>query len=368
MNLYMVLGVTREASDDEIKRAYKRLARRFHPNVNPGDPEAARVYRDVVAAFETLSQPDRRRAYDRGGPGEGRAMGTVAFEGFDFTQRSDGPHASTFGDLFGEVIRSRVVRTQPERGADLHERLALTFEQSMRGASASVRLARLEPCGPCGGRGLVAGPDVRCQACGGAGHLRAVRGHMVFAQTCATCNGDGVIRAQVCQACGGEGVGVRADVIGVDIPPGVPDGTELTVPGQGHAGRRGGPAGDLRLSIHVESHPYFSREGDDVVVDVPLAVHEAALGTRIQVPAPDGVATLRVPPGTQTGQRFRLREQGIRFSPGRRGDLLVDVRIVLPRVIDERAKDLLREFGRLQTDDVRAHFGDLATLENGRRP
>lgn len=367
MNLYMILGVPREASDDEIKRAYKRLARRFHPNVNPGDADAARVYRDVVEAFETLSHPERRRAYDSGGVADTRVTATVAFEGFDFTQRSDGPRASTFGDLFGEVIHARVRRQDPERGADLHERLGLSFEQAIRGATVGLRLTRLEPCGPCAGRGALAGPEVRCPACGGAGHLRGTRGHMVFARACTTCSGGGVVRVHVCQACGGEGVGVRADVVSVEVPPGVRDGTELTVPGQGHAGRRGGGPGDLRLAIHVDAHPYFRRDGDDIVVDVPLAIHEAALGTRIQVPAPDGEVTVRVPPGTQSGQRFRLRERGIRFKHGQSGDLLVDVRIVLPQVIDERSKELLREFGRLQTDDVRAHF-TRPTHENGRRP
>ena len=367
MNLYMVLGVAREASDDEIKRAYKRLARRFHPNVNPGDADAARVYREVVEAFETLSHPERRRAYDSGAFSEVHVTASVAFEGFDFTQRADGSQASTFGDLFGEVMHARVRRQEPERGADLHERLALSFEQAMRGATVGIRLTRLEPCGPCAGRGAVAGPEVRCYACDGAGHVRGTRGHMVFARACSACGGGGTLRVHVCQACGGEGVGVRADIVPVDIPPGVRDATELTVPGQGHAGRRGGGPGDLRLAIHVESHRFFRRDGDDVVIDVPLAVHEAALGTRVPIPSPDGPVVFRVPPGTQSGQRFRVRERGIRFRHGQRGDLIADVRIVLPTVIDERSKELLREFGTLQTDNVRAHFGEL-TLENGPRP
>ncbi len=356
MNLYMILGVPREASGDEIKRAYKRLARRFHPDVNPGDAEAARVYRDVVQAFETLSQPDRRRLYDSGKFADVRVDASVAFEGFDFTQRADGARASTFGDLFGEVIHARVRRQEPERGADLHDRLSLTFEDAIRGVTVDMRLTRLEPCGPCGGHGIVEGAELRCHACGGAGHVRGTRGHMIFARTCAACNGGGVVRVHTCQACGGEGVGVRADVIPIEIPPGVHDGAELTVPGQGHAGRRGGPPGDLRLAVSVAPHPFFRREGDDVIIDVPLALHEAALGTRIQVPSPTGPVSVRVPPGTQSGQRFRLRERGAPQRHGPAGDLLVDVRLVLPRVLDERSKELLREFGRLQTDDVRAHF------------
>jgi molecular chaperone DnaJ len=360
MNYYVVLGLGREASPEEIKRAYRRLARKYHPDINPGDRAAAEYFRQITEAYETLVDPARRRDYDThdevpSAPVESR----YRFAGFDFSVHVEGQKAPTFGDLFSDVLAgAAAVASGPERGADLHASAEIALEEVARGAERGLTLTRLERCGPCGGRGVLRGAEAPCRLCEGSGELRTIRGHMVFRRTCGACGGSGVTRARVCHACGGEGVGVRTDVVRVIVPPGVTTGNVLTVPGQGHAGRRGGAPGDLHVTIEVQPHPVFTREGDDLRVEVPVAVHEAALGARIDVPALDGPARLRVPPGTQSGHVFRLRERGLPAPRhDRRGDLVVTVRLVLPPVLDERSRALLEEFGRLNPGNVRQHLG-----------
>ena len=352
MNFYVLLGVRREASAEEVRRAYRRLARKYHPDINPGDRAAADAYRQITEAYETLVDPVRRREYDahQEPPPAAVVAADYRFAGFDFTMRVDGPKATSFGELFAEVSPG----VRPERGADLHATLDLTLEDVAHGAERRVTLTRLERCGPCGGRGVIRSPEVPCRICDGTGELRTARGHMVFRRVCTACGGQGVTRQRPCNACGGEGVGVRADAVAVTVPPGLDDGALLTLPGEGHAGRRGGPPGDLRLAVHLLPHPVFARDGQDLSIRVPIAVHEAALGARIEVPALDGPVRLRVPPGTQSGHAFRLKERGLPSARnGGRGDQVVTVHIVLPSVLDERSKALLEEFGRLHPEDVR---------------
>jgi molecular chaperone DnaJ len=352
MNFYVVLGLGPQASLDEVKRAYKRLARKFHPDINPGDRLAADQFRRIAEAYETLSDPDRRRQYDIGGPPP--AAGTAdgfGFEGFDFSVSVTGMAAPTFGDLFADVLRERLTRREPQRGQDLHQSVALTFEDAMRGGERRLTLTRRAACRACGGRGTQAVAEGRCAACQGTGVHKSTRGHMVFSKPCAQCRGTGHRAELRCQACGGQQVERRTESLPVVLPPGLASGARVRVAGQGDAGLNGGPHGDLYLTAVVEPHPRFRREGDDLHLIVPVAVHEAALGAKIEVPTLDGVARLRVPPGTQSGQRFRLRGRGV---PGETpGDLVVEVRLVLPRLLDERSKELLREFGRLNQEDVR---------------
>lgn len=359
MELYVVLGVGREATLEEIKRAYRRLARKFHPDINPGDRRAAERFRQISVAYETLSDPERRRTYDRQGyVGLDVIDAGVEFQGFDFSMAVEHAQAPTFGELFADVLQGRAGLTGvPEQGADLHATLAVTFEEALRGARRPLGVSRLERCAPCHGLGAVKVPETRCVSCDGTGHVRGVRGHMVFARTCPACAGAGVVRHRVCAACGGEGVGVHTGPVVVEVPPGVADGTHLVIPGEGHAGRRGGPAGAMRLSIEVQPHDHFRRVGDDLVFDLPVAIHEAALGARIEIASFDGVARLRVPPGTQAGQRLRLRERGAPGRDGRRGDLVAIVRLVLPRQLDERSRALLKEFGERNPEDVRVPVG-----------
>jgi molecular chaperone DnaJ len=356
MDLYIVLGVRQGATEAEIKRAYRRLARRLHPDINPGDRVAAERFRQVSTAYETLVDPSRRSRYDAGedaAPVDEAARS--GFVGFDFS--AQGPdYSATFGDLVAEVLSERGSRPRPaERGADLHREVYLSLEEALAGGTRGVLVTRRDTCRVCGGAGQVRGPEAACAACRGEGVVRSVRGHMVFSQRCGACGGTKRARPQLCAGCGATGLETRAETVPVPIPAGVGDGDRVRVAGGGHAGTRGGAGGDLFVSVHVAPHEVFRRAGRDLLVVVPVAIHEAAFGARIEVPTPDGPAKLRVPPGTQSGQRFRVRERGVP-SPvdGTRGDLFVEVRLMLPAVLDERSKELLREFGRLNGEDVRA--------------
>lgn len=357
MDLYVILGVGRSASAGDLKRAYRRLARKYHPDINPGDRETEAVYRRVTEAYETLIDPERRRDYDAHGlPVPPASAGGIAFEGFDFSDAPSGEAASGFGDLFAEVVaESGRRRPRDAPAVDLHAALRLSFEQAMQGGAWSVTVNRVGACGACGGAGARRVAESGCPSCGGAGQSRWMRGHMVFSRRCAECAGTGRRRHRPCGVCGAEGVLPTVEALEVPVPAGVTDGTRLRVPGGGNAGRRGGPTGDLYVTVAVDPHPFFRREGDDLHLVVPVAVHEAALGARVDVPTVGERARIRIPPGAQSGQRFRLRDRGAP-SPrtGRPGDLIVEVRIVLPRVLDERSKALMRQFAENSPDDVRA--------------
>jgi molecular chaperone DnaJ len=358
MDLYIVLGVPRGASTAEIKRAYRRLARRYHPDINPGDREAASRFRQILEAYETLTDPERRRRYDSGSSGRGGDEASAfGFAGFDFSATGpQGDRATTFGDLFEDVFARRSTRGRSDgasRGADLHLKASLSFEDAWRGVQWPVTVTRHEACRSCAGSGYHRTVESRCVSCEGSGVVRSVRGHMVFSKNCPHCGGTGRLRQLVCETCQGQGVETRSESLNVRIPPGVDDGARVRVPAKGHAGVRGGAPGDLFIDVEVRPHPVFTRVGDDLQLAVPIAIHEAALGARIELPTPDGPVRLRVPPGTQSGQRFRLRERGVPSTKGPRGDLIVEVRLMLPRVLDERSKELLREFGRINGDSVR---------------
>jgi len=349
MDFYILLGLERGATLSDIKRAYKRLARRYHPDINPGDRVAAAQFRRIAEAYETLSDPDRRHRYDVHGPAAAAAdPATFGFEGFDFSVSVEGADAPTFGDLFAEVFQQRTTALRPERGADLHDTIDLAFDEALAGGPRSVTITRQVHCQTCRGLGRLAVAETRCTYCQGSGVVKSARGHMVFSKPCSPCAGRGRVGEATCPACGGRQLQMRSDTLVVNVPPGLADGARIRVPSKGHAGPNGTEPGDLYITLRVAPHPVFRREGDDIHMALPVAVHEAALGARIEVAAPDGPARLRVPPGTQTGQRFRVRGRGV-ASPrdGRRGDLVVEIRIALPPVLDERSKELLREFGRI---------------------
>lgn len=362
MDLYVLLGVQHGASEADIKRAYRRLARRYHPDINPGDRTAEARFRQILDAYETLIDPARRSRYDAGHRAdEPRAAKRTGFEGFDFSTRGV-DHTATFGDLMAEVLNERGARAPAqERGADLHQDLSLTFEDSFTGTERVLTVMRRDTCRTCAGSGLTRAASGPCVVCQGSGSVRSVRGHMVFSRNCSACNGTGQQRPRACTACGGSGQDTRTEPVTVRIPAGIGDGDRVRVPGAGNAGLRGGAPGDLYVSVHVAPHPVYRREDDDLHMVVPIAVHEAALGARIDIPTPDGGAKLRVPPGTQSGQRFRLRERGmVSARDGARGDLVVEVRLMLPKLLDERSKELLREFGRINGESVRENFGGSA--------
>ncbi len=358
MDFYIVLGVDRGAAAGDIKRAYKRLARRLHPDINPGDREAEARFRQVLDAYETLMDPDRRRRYDSGqlsGGGDDGAE-TFGFAGFDFSNRVHAERTTTFGELFEEVLARRASRAAEgaEHGADIHARTQLTFEEAWHGVQRTVTVTRQDLCRACAGSGYQRVAETRCVSCEGTGAVRSVRGHMVFAKTCPMCGGEGRLKQEECTPCRGLGVEPRSETLTVRIPPAVADGARVRIAAKGHAGVRGGAPGDLLIGVSVAEHPVFRREGDELHMTVPIAVHEAALGAKIDIETPEGGVRLRVPPGTQSGQRFRLRDRGFPTRHNdQTGDLVVEVRMRLPKVIDERSKELLREFGRINGESVR---------------
>jgi molecular chaperone DnaJ len=357
MDLYLLLGVERQATAADIKRAYKRLARKYHPDINPGDRVAEQQFRQIAQAYETLIDPERRHRYDTAGTQTLNVEAvTFGFEGFDFSVRVSGDAAPTFGDLFAEVLKQRggAGSAASERGVDLHLSIRLSFEEAMRGGTRQVHVTRFVHCRTCHGTGQVSMPERRCQPCHGSGVVKSTRNHMVFSRPCEACSGGGVQATMKCPACHGRQLETLAESLTVTLPPGLEDGARVRLAGKGHHGANGGDAGDVYISVHVEPHARFRRDGDDLHVTVPIAIHEAALGAKIDVPSIDGPVRLRVPPGTQSGQRFRLKERGAPSARnGRRGDLVIEVRMVLPPLLDERSKDLLREFGRINSTDVR---------------
>jgi molecular chaperone DnaJ len=356
MDFYLVLGLGAEATTADIKRAYRRLARRYHPGVNPGDRAAEALFQQISEAYETLVDPQRRQTYDAHGQPSAQAAAERAFEfaGFDFSLAARGPQAATFSELFADVLHPLADgATKAEAGADIHASLTVPFMDAMHGARRQVVVTREDVCAACRGRGHLRTAEGRCGACQATGKVRWARGHMVFSKACTACGGTGQLRQRRCEVCGAHGFVMRADPVPVDAPPGINDGACLRIPEKGHAGRQGGRTGDLYVTVHVEPHRLYRREGDDLHMRIPLAVHEAVLGTRIDVPSLDGPVRLRVPPATQAGHRFRFRGRGAPTAAGGRGDLVVEVTVVLPAIVDERSKELIREFGRRNNDDVR---------------
>jgi len=348
MDLYERLGARRGAGSSEIRRAWQRLSRALHPALNPGDPVAAERYRDAAQAFEVLSDPPRRAAYDRGElpavPEEPPAEG--GFEGFDFSARVR-IETVGFREIFDSAVRP-ARGLDASRGEDLEQATRLSFEESMAGAMRRVHLVRFDTCAACRGAGEVAFGPVPCPRCQGGGTVRGSRGHMIFSRPCGDCGGEGEIRRKACNRCSAEGRAIASEWLEVRIPPGVGNGSQVRLPGAGSAGRRGGLPGDFVLTVEVEEHPLFRREGDDLHCVVSVGMVEAAMGGHVEVPSPDGPVTIEVPAGTQNGQRFRLRKRGVpRPAGGGRGDLWVEALVVIPAATDDRARALLRELATI---------------------
>ena len=357
MDLYAVLGLAPGASTADIKRAYRRLARRYHPGINPGDRAAEALFHRITEAYETLADPARRQQYDSGSRVVPSRDETRSFEftGFDFSVAAHGPQAATFTELFADVLHpvGAPDAGKPESGADLHAALTVTFMDAMRGVQRQVMVTRLDLCAVCRGSGSVTTAEGRCQHCHGSGSVRWARGHMVFSKPCTACAGTGRQRQQRCGVCAAQGRVVRSEGVGVFVPPGTADGTRLRIVDKGHAGRHGGRTGDLYVTVRVAPHPLFRREGDDLHLELPVAVHEAVLGARVEVPSLDGPFRLTIPPGTQAGRRFCIEGRGVPMVDGGRGDLIVHARLVLPATVDERSRELMREFGQRNHEDVR---------------
>jgi molecular chaperone DnaJ len=359
MDYYIVLGLRPGASEGDIKRAYRRLARKYHPDINPGDRMAEALFRRIVEAYETLIDPNQRLAYDRGGRAPGEDSAALSFEGFDFSVVNDPREAATFSELFADVFQrsAGLDDTRPVHGADIHVSVKVSFEEALRGAERTLTVTRHETCAVCDGSGSLRTAEGQCLQCHGTGSIRWTRGHMVFSRACTACAGSGRQRRQRCGGCAGQGVSARTEAVTMRVPAGATPGARIRLNGRGHAGRFGGAHGDLVVEIEVAPHPLFQRHDEDVFFVVPIAVHEATLGAKIDVPTPGGPARLRIPPGTQTGQRFRLRGRGVPGRDGRLGDLVVEAKVVVPILRDERSKELMREFAQLNAESVRRELG-----------
>jgi molecular chaperone DnaJ len=341
---YSVLGVRREATAAEVRRAYQKLARALHPDLNPGDPVAAQRFEAVSTAFATLSDPDRRAEYDRGEqPPAPQGVPDVGFAGFDFSAEVRVGSAG-FRDIFEGVLSPEGPPRGATSGEDLQQVARITFEECFTGAARRFQAMRQDRCPSCAGSGRTALDPVTCPRCHGSGQVRASRGHMIFSRRCPQCDAAGVLHRE-CRRCHGEGRTLQSEWIEIQVPPGAADGTRLRLPGAGNAGRRGGAPGDFVLTVEVEPHARFRREGDDLHCLVPITITEAALGGHVEVPTPDGAVPIELPAGTQNGQRFRLRKRGLpRLGSKTRGDLFVEARVFVPTVRDDRSRELLREF------------------------
>ncbi len=343
---YETLGVARNASPDEIKRAYRNLARRYHPDVADDKAAAERHFKEINEAYEVLSDPDKRAHYDRFGTADDGAMGDFGFSGFG---------AGGFGDIFDMFFgdaRSQGRHGGPQRGADLRYDLEITLEEAFSGVTKEIAYGHFAQCTKCTGSGALPGTlVVPCGRCGGSGMVRSVRqtplGQFVTQTTCATCRGEGQVVSQPCDACAGEGRHHVRSTLTVKVPAGVDDGSRIRIGGKGEAGMHGGPVGDLYVYLTLARHERFTRDGLDTSVDVPIGFTQAALGATIGVPSLEGELPLTIPPGTQSGATLDLRGHGMPAVQGsRRGDHHVTVRIVVPAKLTKRQHEVLEEFAR----------------------
>lgn len=377
VDYYETLGIVRGASEDEVRKAYRRLARKYHPDLNPGDKAAEERFKQLQQAYEILSDAKKRAVYDQfgfyseqaaqAGPGPGGFNGGAGFDfgGFDFGDffqqarnkgagrqpppPSGAAGGGSFKDLFSQMFGGgRGTSPGPEDGSDLEYALNVGFWQSIRGTQVRLTIQRNEICEDCHGAGS-AGGGQSCFECSGSGQVTQMAGAMKFNLTCPRCGGSGKL-SNVCPKCRGAGVMSRPDQVEVRIPAGAQTGSRLRVAAKGNAGVKGGQSGDLYITVRVEPHPFFRREGDNIEIRVPITVSEAGLGAKIEVPTIEGRALLKVPQGTHNGQRFRLRDKGVENPrKGTRGDQIVEVFIQAPDVQNERTRELLRELAQLES-------------------
>lgn len=358
-DFYKVLGVAENASPEDVKRAYRKLARTHHPDRNPGDKTAEETMKKISEAYDVLSDPQRRSEYDQtrrmarsgyapgGGGGGGVRFSPDDVGGFDV--------GGLFGDLFGGGARRR---RGPSRGPDLETETRLTFDQALHGETVTVRVQRDAPCETCAGSGAAPGTTpVVCTACGGAGMVADNQGLFSFQRPCGACGGSGRTIETPCPSCRGEGTVRRTDDVTVRIPAGIADGARVRARGRGGAAPRGGEAGDLYVAVRVAPHPLFGRSGADVTLDVPITYAEAALGSEVRIPTPDAAVTLKVPAGTQSGRTFRVKGRGMPKGKSGRGDLLATVRVVVPEVVSADERTLLEQLKASQNGAIRAHLG-----------
>jgi len=399
---YEILGVKKSASAEDIRKAFRKLARKYHPDVNPGDKSAEEKFKTLSEANDVLSDPKKRKIYDQvgfysdnidpataeayargggtagdggfqggfpgGGPKQAGGGQGVHFDfgGFDFSDLADSAGrnrksggGSSFRDIFGGIFgggRGAAAEEGPEPGTDLEYQVNVPFWTAIRGGVMRLNISRHDTCGTCHGQGFLEAPG-KCPECGGTGQITQTSGRMKFNVQCPRCHGTGKNLTQ-CPVCHGAGVVEKTEPLEVRIKAGTRDGQRIRLPGKGNAGAHGGAAGDLYAIIRTEGHPVFRRDGDDIYLTVPVNATEAALGAKIEVPTIDGRALLKIPPGTQSGQKLRLREKGVPSATkdGARGDEIVEITVTVPMPRDERTKELLRELAKLNPEDPRAEL------------
>ena len=340
---YEVLGVNRDASDENIKKAYRKLAMKWHPDRNPDNPKAEEHFKEAKEAYEMLSDGQKRAAYDQfGHAGVDQAAAGAGAAGF-------GNFADAFGDIFGDIFGGGRGRSTVYRGADLRYNLEISLEEAARGTETRIRIPTMEECGTCHGSGAKPGTQpATCPNCQGHGQVRMQQGFFSIQQTCPRCHGSGKIVPTPCTACGGAGRVKQHKTMSVKIPAGVDQGDRIRLSGEGEAGVNGGPPGDLYVVIHTRAHPVFTRDHNDLHCEMPVSITTAALGGEIDIPTLDGYAKIRIPAETQTGKVFRLRGKGIKGvrsqSPG---DLMCHMQVETPVNLSERQRELLREFDEL---------------------
>jgi molecular chaperone DnaJ len=346
---YEVLGVERGASDSDVKSAYRKLAMKFHPDRNPGDEDAEHRFKELSEAYEVLKDGDRRAAYDRFGHAAFEQGGGPGF-GADFASS----FADIFDDFFGMGGGRRSRTSGRERGADLRYNMELSLEEAFHGKSAQIRIPTSVVCETCSGTGAKAGTKPKvCPSCGGLGRIRHAQGFFTLERTCVSCQGRGQVIETPCGACGGLGRATKERALSVNIPPGVLDGTRIRLSGEGEAGVRGGPSGDLYIFLSIEPHPFFQRDDADLHFRATISMTTAALGGEFEVPTIDGGKTrVKIPEGTQSGRRFRLQGKGMPVLRSKQvGDMYVQVSVETPQNLTKRQRELLAEFQKLSSNE-----------------
>jgi molecular chaperone DnaJ len=371
---YAVLGLQKGATEKDITRAYRKLAKQHHPDANPGNKEAEEKFKDISTAYDVLGDAPKRKEYDEvrdmvasgaGNPFAGAGPGGFGGPGGNVRwETGDMGDIGGLGDLLGNIFGGRGRRTAqsrgagPRRGGDLEAEVHLSFDDAVRGATIAVQLTGAAPCHTCGGTGAAPGTVPQtCPQCNGAGTLAVDQGPFSFSQICPRCSGSGRIVEKACPTCGGSGAETRTRDVKVRIPVGVADNQRVRVKGKGTTGSNGGPPGDLYVTVHVAPHALFGRRGNDLLLRVPVTFSEAALGAEVKVPTLDGAVTVKIPPGTASGKTLRVRNRGMPKAGGGSGDLLVTVDVVVPQSLSEEQRQAVEALAATESANPRAHLG-----------